>query len=859
MHRISRPVMRMARVASLTQLSLARFASTSPLQASPAMDSLPSPAASPVMSHAGSPAASPLSAAPRAEFPSAPVAPHDDMGEHPDPLVSPVLAAAAAAPGGGGYDAIPNVFTGRISKVGGAQIRLLVSIGFGVWENEKLIVEDGAKLQAFADRMRRDPEELSRWPKKLQGTLGRVILNPEFADVPKAVADLMRHMDASHLVSRHAINAIGAASGDDAITAAVTLTDDQKSLIELVKRGYNTYVGGTAGTGKSVLLRELRRTLVNMGLGVGMTATTGLAAANLKGCTFHHLFGVTKYEEFYKLGTTKALDVLIIDEISMMTRDMFERFDQALRRELNSQLPFGGLQIIVCGDFLQLEPVSKDTSPNRFIFSSTLFRENFVLAKLVDQVRQADDPAFARGLDQLRAGVWTDEMDGLIRRVEQSAVVAPGTMRLLPRNAEVQAANEAKLAALPGDSVACYAMPQVPTLSGAWTESLVLKVTPAFNRDAFANQCFCFLSHLVPVSSNAMSCYRLFNDAVVLRVRLPPQQELADAMVAAFAGLQQAVATSPQFQAPRVAARVVESHKQGSHLHTPAVAEALQRTLAEHPIAQPQQLKVGAEVMLRVNLTDDLVNGATGTIVDFVPAAAEHLSTFLRGKNNAHVEGVVDLYTADLRQQGITMPLMPMVKFKTRDDPVSIPPHAFAAGGDPSTDCFEAISIALPLQPAYAFTIHKVQGLTLLGDVRIELDTMWPCPHAMYVAMSRVKRASQLSVSGFRADLIRVNDQAVLFDKVVKPVQQVRTDQDQLFAEWARTYRTRRMPQNIGTKDRRAHKQDGSTPLPMSVQSFLSRRNGKNRANITKALDEAAAADAGGFVVPSLVCQATTK
>jgi hypothetical protein len=205
--------------------------------------------------------------------------------------------------------------------------------------------------------------------------------------------------------------------------------------------------------------------------------------------------------------------------------------------------------------------------------------------------------------------------------------------------------------------------------------------------------------------------------------------------------------------------------------------------------------------MLRVNLADDLVNGATGTIVDFVPAATEKLSSLFRVPRFSHVGGVMRVYHDHMTQQGVALPMMPMVKFKTRDAPVSIPPHAFATGGTAATQYFEALSVALPLQPAYAFTIHKVQGLTLLGDVRLELETMWPCPHAMYVAMSRVKRASQLTVSGFRRDLIRVNAQAVLYDSVVKPVQQVDPSETAVSAAWASHYEVTVLPAAVDKSD----------------------------------------------------------
>jgi len=194
---------------------------------------------------------------------------------------------------------------------------------------------------------------------------------------------------------------------------------------------------------------------------------------------------------------------------------------------------------------------------------------------------------------------------------------------------------------------------------------------------------------------------------------------------------------------------------------------------------QPLSLKVGAEVMLRVNAGHRLVNGAVGKIVGFVPAKMDNLKGQLR--KIEFVKAALDVYVNHQQfTHGVEEPLLPVVKFNGIEDEAVIPPWPFSVGGDALSQHYELTSVAIPLMPAYAFTIHKVQGLTLLGPVRLELQNLWQCKHAIYVAMSRVRSPQQLSVSDFREDLVTVDNGAVLFDRKVQPIGGLRVDEREL-------------------------------------------------------------------------------
>ena len=145
----------------------------------------------------------------------------------------------------------------------------------------------------------------------------------------------------------------------------------QKDALDILKMGYNCYITGAAGSGKTHLLNEYIKFLKNKGVEAGITASTGIAATHMGGTTIHSWSGLgirdnlTEYDledlesKKYLYDRFKNTDVLIIDEVSMLHHfrlDLIERIARHLKR---NQLPFGGMQVILCGDFFQLPPVSR--------------------------------------------------------------------------------------------------------------------------------------------------------------------------------------------------------------------------------------------------------------------------------------------------------------------------------------------------------------------------------------------------------------------------------------------------------------------------------------------------------------------
>lgn len=202
------------------------------------------------------------------------------------------------------------------------------------------------------------------------------------------------------------------------------LNEGQRAAYEAVVRGEHVFITGPGGTGKSFLMNCLFDTLPRQtGRTVALTALTGCAALLLhpRAKTLHSWAGVGLARDCVpilvkniKKSRRAALrwlqtDILVIDEVSMMTPEFLEKLDEVGRKiRRNDFLPFGGLQLVFVGDFYQLPPVAKNddgsSCETKFAFESTLWKKvNPKMYELTQIVRQKD-PVFQEVLNEARRG-----------------------------------------------------------------------------------------------------------------------------------------------------------------------------------------------------------------------------------------------------------------------------------------------------------------------------------------------------------------------------------------------------------------------------------------------------------------------
>lgn len=234
---------------------------------------------------------------------------------------------------------------------------------------------------------------------------------------------------------------------------------DQALALEILLSGESALLTGPAGSGKTYVLNQFIKHARKNGKTVAVTATTGLAATHLNGSTIHSWSGIgihnklpPYFHEDLRKGrhdTINKTDVLIIDEISMLHDFRLDMVDQVARAVRGEDVPFGGIQVILCGDFFQLPPVSRrEEEPGLFVVNSSAWRDlDPVVCYLSEQHRQNDDE-FLEILTALRAGdVRRKHAEMLLKR--QNIDVGEAT-ELHTTNVDVDTINARKLAELPG-------------------------------------------------------------------------------------------------------------------------------------------------------------------------------------------------------------------------------------------------------------------------------------------------------------------------------------------------------------------------------------------------------------------------
>jgi ATP-dependent exoDNAse (exonuclease V) alpha subunit len=242
----------------------------------------------------------------------------------------------------------------------------------------------------------------------------------------------------------------------------------EQRFLAAAQAGRNCFLTGMAGTGKSTTLRQFVREALKR---VDITAPTGVAALNVGGMTIHRFCGMMlgpqpgqSNEEYFALlerdrrrsilagfNRVRRCEVLVVDEISMLPGRQFEFVEFLFRRLRGRDEPFGGCQVIVTGDFLQLPPVrTSDSEPYDWAFLSPAWGRAEFKKVVLETVHRQDEPDFVRALSGFRLGhIWGEGARLLQSRVRS---FPPATMpRLFTHNVQVDKWNGFQLSELPGE------------------------------------------------------------------------------------------------------------------------------------------------------------------------------------------------------------------------------------------------------------------------------------------------------------------------------------------------------------------------------------------------------------------------
>ena len=231
----------------------------------------------------------------------------------------------------------------------------------------------------------------------------------------------------------------------------IVLNFEQESALKSFKTGKNIFLTGPAGTGKSVTLNKIKEYCIISSKNFGITATTATAAFILGGKTLHSFLGIglakESAEEIFKFVRYKLkhvaerlreCQVLIIDEISMLDAELFDKISEYLKFIRKNNKPFGGLQLVLTGDFCQLEPVSGD-----YCFKASEWKQlNLKTVYLHKLIRQDGDTVFQNLLSKVRYGKCTTKIYELLSSLKDKEFGEIKPTILYPRNVDVDKINK---------------------------------------------------------------------------------------------------------------------------------------------------------------------------------------------------------------------------------------------------------------------------------------------------------------------------------------------------------------------------------------------------------------------------------
>ena len=497
-----------------------------------------------------------------------------------------------------------------------------------------------------------------------------------------------------------------------------TLNAQQCEALQLAQQGISFFLTGGAGTGKTLTLGYVIRALKQKygASSVFVTASTGIAACHVSGTTVHSFAGVglaseSAAELVQRVSRNRpararwlSCRVLVIDEVSMLDGGFLDKVEQVARALRDATLPFGGIQLVLCGDFLQLPPVTRFGERQAFLFESATWRMVVQRTVSLSEVFRQSDSGFVSLLNEMRKGRLSAAHTDLL-----FAHLAKCRAAVTVRSHEQQRQIDGRTA-FPDEGEAGAGALQAPAPPEGAAVHLPEGMPPSLSQvDSGPKVDSGAAVHLPEGMPEGMPEVKPDATPVGEAVKLYPQNAPAD---------------------------VENERRLGALAGTPSVYVANDSAAGKMDgcLAPPRlQLKVGAQVMLLKNLdaAQHLVNGSRGRVLRFEPAHAPNdVASSPQPDERERAE-----LAAKAAELGAPPPsgLYPVVAFEGGVERHVTPEEwTIEQGGH-----VVARRIQVPLKLAYAISIHKSQGMTL-PDVEIDLANCFEPGHA-YVALSRAE------------------------------------------------------------------------------------------------------------------------
>ncbi|KPA84706.1 putative mitochondrial DNA repair and recombination helicase protein PIF4 [Leptomonas pyrrhocoris] len=214
----------------------------------------------------------------------------------------------------------------------------------------------------------------------------------------------------------------------------------------------------------------------------------------------------------------------------------------------------------------------------------------------------------------------------------------------------------------------------------------------------------------------------------------------------------------------------------------PAMQQAFRDAIRKDTVLQDKTFKLGCRVMLLRNLSTTYVNGSLGTITRYLPVSecASLMPADMKATTAPHL--TLPPTTAVMKNEQLPLrddtAVLPVVRMDADGKEVAIPWIVLPVPVVHHDWCYLLRATCVPLTPAYAFTVHKIQGVTLNHAVLFDADGMFPCDHLVYVAASRVREFAQLRIINLTPGMISVHVPSLQFTNQIPTVQTARQTWD---------------------------------------------------------------------------------